>query len=328
MRLPLSFRRTGFVYKFLGIFACVVLLLLSVRKYGPTIQGPQTPAATITDSAYVFYATQDSYACSVLVNTHLLKMVHHSNHRIVVFLSKDVSAKYHRSLKALGVEVIKEQPMPLHSNSNDYYRGCLLKLAAFRMHEIDPSLRRLVVLDADQLILRSLDKVFDLPPADFYAPSAYWIDDSFLSSTIMLIQPNAELWTKIQQTVASLPPHQYDMDVVNALFGDDAPRLPGSYVALNNHWEDWTLPPWFESKSTAAPSPSPGPSKRASDKDLEDLYVQTYVVHFTAMGKPWKYDVWSMNELKPNAHYILLRQWQEWRSTALAVCPSGFIDYV
>ncbi|KAK7423690.1 hypothetical protein QQX98_000880 [Neonectria punicea] len=328
MRLSLGSRRTGSIYKLLGIFACLVLLLLSFRKYGPTQSRPQAPTATITDSAYVFYATQDNYACSVLVNAHLLKTVHHSAHRIVALLSKDVSSKYHSSLKALGVEVVKEQPMPLNSNSSDYYRGCLLKLAAFRMHEIAPSLRRVLVLDADQLILRSLDHLFGLPPADLYAPRAYWIDESFLSSTLMLIQPTAKLWTEIQQTVATLPPHQYDMDIVNALFGDDATRLPGSYVALNNHWEDWSLPSWFESKAIAAPSPSPGPSQPASEKDLEDLYIQTYVVHFTAMGKPWKYDVWSVNELKPNAHYIMLRQWQEWRATAMTVCPSGFIDNV
>ncbi|KAH6867684.1 nucleotide-diphospho-sugar transferase, partial [Thelonectria olida] len=321
------------ISKFLGLLACLTLFLILIREYGSFPQStmearPEAPSTTGSANAYVFYAAQDAYACSVLVNIHLLKTIHHSDHRIVVLVSEDVSSEYCSSFKSLGAEVVEEKPMPLHPDSIEYYRGCLLKLGAFRMHQIDPSLRRVLVLDADQLILKSLDHLFDLPPADLYAPRAYWIDNSCLSSTLMLIQPAPKLWSQIQQTVATLPPHHYDMDIVNALFGDLASRLPGSYIVLNSHWEDRNLPSWFAPRVIASNSASPVRSQPASDQNLEDLYIQAYVIHFTAVGKPWTYDIWSVNESRPHAHQLLLRQWERWRILALAVCPTGVIDHV
>ncbi|KAH6986974.1 alphaN-acetylglucosamine transferase [Ilyonectria destructans] len=326
MRFRHRFQRTSPVIKVCVFLACLILVFtLFTRDYGSS---GEARLAGGSPNAYIFYAAQDAYACSVLVNIHLLKTVHHSKHRIIVLVSKDVSSKYRSSFKTLGAEVVREKPMPLHPASSEYYRGCLLKLSAFRMHEIDSSLNRVVVLDADQLILKNLDHLFDLPQADLVAPRAYWLDDSFLSSTLMLIQPTSKLWSQIQQTVATLPPHQYDMDVINALFGDLAVRLPGSYIVLNNHWEDWTLPPWFTPKVAASDSAPPEPSQPASAEDLNDLLAQSYVIHFTAVGKPWKYDIWTVSELKPNVHQLLLRQWEEWRLIALEVCPKGLLDHL
>ncbi|KAH7121646.1 nucleotide-diphospho-sugar transferase [Dactylonectria macrodidyma] len=326
MRFRLRFPRASPLLKSLLFFACLALIYIFARRHGSEGARPEASSP----NAYVFYAAQDAYACSVLVNIYLLKTAYQTKHRIVVLLSKDVSAKYRYYIKSLGAEVIREDPMPLHPESSDYYRGCLLKLAAFRMHEIDPTIRRILVLDSDQLILKDLDHLFDLPPTDFAAPRAYWLDKAFLSSTLMLIQPTPKLWSQIQQTVATLPPYQYDMDIVNSLFGDMAARLPSSYVVLNNHWEDWTLPSWFSSAgiaSTTTSAPS-APSQTASDKDLQDLLSQSYVLHFTAVGKPWMHDAWAVSELKPYAHPLLHRQWEEWRLIAMDVCPKGLIDHL
>jgi hypothetical protein len=35
------------------------------------------------------------------------------------------------------------------------------------------------------------------------------------------------------------------MDMANELFGEEVLMLPGNFVALNSHWEDWNLPRWF-----------------------------------------------------------------------------------
>ncbi|THV89163.1 nucleotide-diphospho-sugar transferase, partial [Aureobasidium pullulans] len=35
------------------------------------------------------------------------------------------------------------------------------------------------------------------------------------------------------------------MDIANELFGDTVLMLPGHFVTLNSHWEDWNLPKWF-----------------------------------------------------------------------------------
>lgn len=43
------------------------------------------------------------------------------------------------------------------------------------------------------------------------------------------------------------------MDIVNQLFSDTVMILPGQFVTLNSHWEDWNLPNWFHA-ANARPS--------------------------------------------------------------------------
>ncbi|KAF4967116.1 hypothetical protein FSARC_5277 [Fusarium sarcochroum] len=220
--------------------------------------------------------------------------------------------------------MIDEEPMPLHEDTIPYYRGCLLKLAAFRMHEINQSIDRVLVLDADQLIIHNLDHLFALPPHDFVAPNAYWIDPACLSSTLMLIRPNRKQWRLVQQALLNPLPRQYDMDIINDLF-EGTQQLPGSYVTVNSHWEDWNIPPWFNfSTSDTRLSSSP---VAASEKDLHDLYNQAEVLHFFAVGKPWMYSVQELKAMKPASHKLLFEQWGTWRRLASQVCPVGTIDH-
>lgn len=334
LRIP----RTGPVLKTLAVVSVLALLLLFLTKEKAFSLQKALELGSIssTKHAYVFYATLDEYACSVLVNIQLLRLVHHSKLRIIVLVSDGVSHEYHTKFKSLDAEVVVEKPLALHPESVEYYRDCLLKLAAYRMHEMELSapVQRVLVLDSDQLILKNLDHLFDLPSADVYAPRAYWIEKEdkkpFLSSTLMLIQPNPELWKQIQDTVATLPAHQYDMDIVNSLFGDQALLLPDSYVVLNSHWEDHKVPLWFtpENGEPAGNVTEGDTSRPASNEELNALYDQSHVIHFTAVGKPWSMDLWTVNELKPGAHPVLLIQWEEWRVRANLLCAKGLVDTV
>lgn len=85
----------------------------------------------------------------------------------------------------------------------------------------------------------------------------------------------------------------------------------------------WFAPTVFASNSALLVRPQP-----ASDQDLEDPFIQAYVTHFTTIGKPWMYDICSVNEPRPYAHQLLLRQWEKWTLLALAVCPAGLINHV
>lgn len=48
-----------------------------------------------------------------------------------------------RRQQMLSASIINEEPIPLHNNTIPYYCGCLLKLSAFRMHEIVAGISRL-----------------------------------------------------------------------------------------------------------------------------------------------------------------------------------------
>lgn len=250
--------------RFLGLIATLLLILYLIHFYSKASASPY---------AYVFYATQDAYACSAAVNMYLLKALFNTKHQTIIFLSRNVSSQYRPLLEILGAKIIEEEPMPLHHYTISSYPG--FKLASFRMHEIEPSIKRIVTLDADQLILGNLDDLFDLPMEDFLAPSAYWLDTTYLSSTLMLIKPTPSQWRRIRHALADPLPQQYDIDIINGLFQHKPLRLSGKYATLNSHWEDWDVPPWFDSSTSSA-----------SKEDLNDLYHQAKVVRFTAVGKP------------------------------------------
>lgn len=278
-------------------------------------------------NAYVFYAVQDEYACSVAVNVFKLRTELNTKHRIIVLMSHDVSPEFETVLQSLGAEVIYEEPMPLHEETIPYYAGCLLKLAAFRMHEIDPSISKVLTLDSDQLVLKNLDHLFDLPLQDFKAAHAYWLSEDTLSSTLMLIKPNPKQWLRVQETMSDPHPAQYDMDMVASLFGKQPDnKISGKYATVNSHWEDWNIPPWFESTNHAPGSTTE--AVPATDDDLNLLRDQAQVVHFFAIGKPWYMTTAEVRDQKPSGHEVLFEQWAEWRRTAANVCPAGMITEI
>ncbi|KAH0283634.1 nucleotide-diphospho-sugar transferase [Aureobasidium namibiae CBS 147.97] len=223
--------------------------------------------------AYVFYATQDTYACSVLVNIRQLQGIHKTPHRIFVLITKDISANYVSALSSTGAMLSLQIPPPLREGTEGgvYYRDCLLKLFGFKMHRIDPSLKKVIVLDSDQLILKPLDHLFymDALNADLAAPRAYWIDKQTFSTAFMVISLSDRTWRKVETALQNVKIDQYDMDIANEVFGDEVLMLTGSFVALNSHWEDWNLPRWFHAPDVIVTEPVlPSISTKADDKSL------------------------------------------------------------
>ncbi|KJK84888.1 hypothetical protein H633G_11292 [Metarhizium anisopliae BRIP 53284] len=290
-------------------FIIICIVWQNLRVYS-------TPSAY---NAYVFYAHSDNYACSVLVNAHILQHLMGTRYRIFAIISDGISRTMQDALAAKNISLIKETPLPLHANSIPYYEGCLLKLAAFRMHEYDSSIQRLLVLDADQLILRNLDMIFDTQMTDFMAPTAYWISNDTITSTCMLIQPGKPMWDRVKAAAKSIKSDKYDMDLINDLFAERGDRLSERYVTLNSHWEDWNIPLWMGPRSS---------NGTAIDQQLRALYDQAAIIHFTAAGKPWMHDTQALREQKPDAHPLMVEQWARWRSLALQNCPAGILDLV
>lgn len=204
--------------------------------------------------AYVFYATQNEYACSVLVNIERLQNKFNTTHRIFVLATSALSPEYLKAFENRNVTVSVEQPPPLAEGGTWYYQDCLLKLFAFKMHKIDPTLKRVLMLDSDQLILKNLDDLFeDLPEVDLASPRAYWVDRRTLSSTFMMIFLSDRLWSTVETAIKNITKDKYDMDLVNDVLGDTVMMLPGNFVTLNSHFEEWNLPKWYhkEGKTSA-----------------------------------------------------------------------------
>lgn len=204
--------------------------------------------------AYVFYATSDSYACSALVNIHQLQTLN-STVPIHILASEGVSEAYMDAFATAGVTVHLEVTPKLPLQHGHYYEDCLLKLIVFKLHKLDPSLKRVLLFDSDQLILKHFDNLFSIVPSvDLAAPRAYWLrpGQAVFSSAFMLINLSDRLWDKVNKTLPT-GDHDFggaepkvDMDILNDLLGDTATVLSGEYVTLNSHWEAWDLPNWYQ----------------------------------------------------------------------------------
>lgn len=46
-----------------------------------------------------------------------------------------------------------------------------------------------------------------------------------------------------------------------------------------------------------------------------------YILHFTALGKPWTYTIEGANKLRPQAHPLFTQQFLLWRLAAKQICP-------
>ncbi|TKA77566.1 hypothetical protein B0A55_06637 [Friedmanniomyces simplex] len=203
-------------------------------------------AAGATGHAYVFYATSDPYACSVLVNIHCLRNLLNSTLPIHVLASSDVTEPYMAAFRTANATVHVEQAPALKNPAAGYYQDCMLKLLAFKMQLLDPTLKRVLAFDSDQLILRNLDHLFTgLPAVDLAAPRAYWLAKDFLASTFLMINLSDRLWRTVKSALDKVEFNKFDMDLINDLLGDSVMMLSGEYVTLNSHWEDWNLPRWY-----------------------------------------------------------------------------------
>lgn len=318
----------------------------------------QPPDFLVSPFAYVFYATQADYACSVLVNIDRLIHRFNTSHRIIVLVKPDLPSEYLRAFTAQNATVIPYEPPQLATFGSFYYRDVLLKLVTFRLHHYIPSLKRILVLDADQLILQSLDHVFSLPAVDVAAPRAYWQPSGF-TSAFLLITLSDRLWNKVSQALRTISPDVFDMDLVNTLFEKTLMVLPGDYTTLNSHWETNDIPLWWQGdeppliKQSYPPPLSPylignrtnqtisiderqkmeterlqeieTINRKANGKRLREalqmVYADTKVLHYTAVGKPWTWQVMAVEQTKPDAHWLLVDQFRTWRTAAKALCP-------
>ena len=172
------------------------------------------------------------------MNIHRLQHILNTSLPIHVLASTDVSESHVNAMKTSNATVHIQKPPPLPETDGGYYQHCLLKLLAFKMHTLSPGLKRVLAFDADQLIMKNMDYLFEgLPAVDLAAPRAYWLAEEFLASTFMMINLSDRLWETINNALATMESNKFDMDLINEQLGDTVMMLSGEYATLNSHWE-------------------------------------------------------------------------------------------
>ncbi|OTA38014.1 hypothetical protein BTJ68_02156 [Hortaea werneckii EXF-2000] len=85
--------------------------------------------------------------------------------------------------------------------------------------------KRVLSPDSDGTVLRSMDELFLMPSAPVAMPRAYWLKDT-LTSGMALVQPSEAAFAAIQKQIARRVATDYDMEIINAVYGDSCAVLP------------------------------------------------------------------------------------------------------
>ncbi|PBP21639.1 hypothetical protein BUE80_DR007474 [Diplocarpon rosae] len=132
------------------------------------------------------------------------------------------------------------------------------------------------VTNLDYLCNSSMDDLFFLPPATAAMPRAWWLDYPFLSSHIMLIQPSAYEFSRVEDAIKEARLGVYDMEIVNKLYGRDCVVLPHRrYALLTGEFRAVDHSKWLEAGSEVW--------------DPEEVRREANFVHFSddPLPKPW-----------------------------------------
>jgi hypothetical protein len=70
-----------------------------------------------------------------------------------------------------------------------------------------------------------MDKLFLIPSSPVAMPRAYWLDQPFLSSQLVLLQPSQFEWHQIQEFMTRDDP-SFDIDILNSIYKHSAIVLP------------------------------------------------------------------------------------------------------
>ena len=220
--------------------------------------------------AYVFFATSNIHARAVgTIAKRIQSLSTRSDLDYVVFV-KGLDAPHTAMLRRQGMIIREVTNLP--KTSSAYYKDVAIKYEPFRMFEYN----RVIQLDADIWVAKSIDHLFELPDVPLASPIANWENEMCLMTAVMIIQPNRRLWTQINANIPKYLNGKTEMDLINELFEH---RIPGTGRILP---EVLILPSKYATLSTEFTHPEP------YNTDPMKLWEEVLIFHFSGgYGKPW-----------------------------------------
>ncbi|KAL8770298.1 MAG: hypothetical protein Q9209_003934 [Squamulea sp. 1 TL-2023] len=145
--------------------------------------------------AYTQYATNAPYLCNSLLLFETLHRLGSRAERLLLYPS--------------------EFEISLDGTDSQSWEGGLLKKAR---DEYNVTLKP----------IQTMDELFLLPPVPLALPRAYWLNSSnrVMSSQLLLIQPSEFEYTRVSKAINAAAPNDFDMEIVNNLYRDNALILP------------------------------------------------------------------------------------------------------
>ncbi|KAH8812749.1 nucleotide-diphospho-sugar transferase [Xylogone sp. PMI_703] len=186
--------------------------------------------------AYGQYATDKTYLCNSLMIFEALERFGSKAARFLMYPASWTIQDWIGSSESYLLQKARDEynvslvPVAIQQREGDFdpWSSSFTKLLAFNQTQYD----RIVMLDSDTTLLRSLDELFFLPNVPAAMPLAYWLKKPHLTSHIMLITPSETEFARVSTAVKRARAGEYDMDIVNKLYSKDCILLDHKKYAL------------------------------------------------------------------------------------------------
>jgi len=176
---------------------------------------------------------------------------------------------------------------------NGYYENVLTKLLVFQL-----PYDRIVYIESDAIVLRSIEHLFDLPLHDLYVPHCRWCSPGYVTTTLMVVSPSQRIWDRLSIWVNKYDQKAlYDMDIINEELREDIHHLPSVYGMLNSEFENKQPTPFYGST-------------------FDEILQSAFFIHFTAVGKPWTVSLDNVRFRIKNgkAQHQMLQLYEKWHN--------------
>ena len=179
----------------------------------------------------------DPYAIAVAVLGHSIRSANVSVRLILPYIDGRVSSRALCIARSAGWEphVVPFIPPP-HNGEGIYYRfkDVYTKLNLWSLDKI--GIDRLVYLDADTLVRRNFDELFDSPFNFAAVPDVYGDTRGFritFNTGVLVIRPDTSILENMMRRLetAEYPPGEADQAFLNLYFGGKGVQLPYAYNA-------------------------------------------------------------------------------------------------
>jgi hypothetical protein len=232
--------------------------------------------------AYVTYATSPDHVCNSLMLAESLHRLGARPDTLILYASElvsdpDTNTPITRLLhQATQMYAAHVQPVDLLSSTSSkadpMWAQDFTKLLAFNQTKY----KRVLSLDSDATLLRPMDELFLLPAESKVAmPRAYWPNDT-LCTSVMLASPSETEFARIQARMSESNPKEFDMEIINALYGDSCLVIPHKpYLLLTGEMRSADHENYLGSEE--------------EQWDVDEVMGQAKYVHFSdyPVPKPW-----------------------------------------
>ncbi|KAK7456430.1 hypothetical protein VKT23_010678 [Stygiomarasmius scandens] len=178
----------------------------------------------------------NSFALAVAVLGHSVRKANNNARLIVPYIASQVSDGALCVVKSVGWEPHAVPLLPPPHNSegiSDRFRDQYTKLRIWSLGD-ELGIKSAVYLDADTLVLRNFDELFDLPWELGATTDVYGDDRGFaitFNAGVLAFRPSKETFEKMTNELetANYPPEQAEQAFLNLYFGAKVLRLPYMY---------------------------------------------------------------------------------------------------